>query len=97
VVVFKIPQFRYHNSVTPYPAPIVGELVRMEGRPWPEYYQGKPLSAQQMARLLKRYEIKPTTMRIGEDTAKGYKRHQFEDAWKRYLRSPRPEYLPPEP
>jgi hypothetical protein len=50
-----------------------------------------------MARLLKRYEIKPTTMRIGEDTAKGYKRHQFEDAWKRYLRSPRPEYLPPEP
>lgn len=37
-----------------------------------------------MARLLKRYRIKPRTVRIEGRTAKGYHREQFDKAWERY-------------
>ena len=46
----------------------------------------KPLTPNQLARLLKPFGIAPTgTIRVGTRTAKGYNRHQFEGAWQRYL------------
>jgi hypothetical protein len=61
-------------------------LAAMEGRPWAEYGKsGKPISKNQLAKRLKRFGIVPDTIRIGGDTAKGYYRNQFEEAWKRYL------------
>jgi hypothetical protein len=60
--------------------------------PWADWWEdllksGKIKSAgSKLAYRLKRYPIKPTTIRIDEDTtAKGYRRDQFEDAWSRYL------------
>jgi hypothetical protein len=38
---------------------IVKELVELEGRPWAEFKGGKPLTKNQLARLLKAFEIKP--------------------------------------
>ncbi len=46
--------------------------------------------ASKLARLLKPYGIKPKTVRVGDDTIKGYKRDQFKDAWERYLTTPLP-------
>jgi len=66
-----------------------GELCEvlgvMEGRPWAEWKAGKPLTPNQLARLLKSFGVAPETMRVGSRTAKGYLRHQFGDAWERYL------------
>jgi hypothetical protein len=67
-------------------------LNAMEGRPWAEWKAGhsaspKPLTPNQLARLLKPFHIYPETLRIGNRTAKGYCRHQFEEAWQRYLGS----------
>ena len=65
---------------------IVQELVRIEDRPWPEWGKPpKPMSKNQLARVLNPFEITPGTIRDGEDTCKGYKLEQFNDAFARYL------------
>ncbi len=65
---------------------ILSELAAMEHRPWPEWANGKAITAQQMARLLRGFGISPTTIRFSQDrTAKGYLRKSFEDAFSRYL------------
>jgi putative DNA primase/helicase len=66
---------------------IVTELTALEGRPWPEYGKNrKPISATQLARLLKPFGISPGSIRIDGDTGKGYHLEQFQEAWNRYLR-----------
>lgn len=66
-----------------------GEIVRrlgeMEERPWPEWRQGKPMTPPQLARALAPFGIRPATLRFGQETAKGYPREDFTEAWARYL------------
>lgn len=50
---------------------------------------GSGIDSRSLSRLLKPYGIRPTSVRIGERTPKGYKREQLEDAWARY--TPRTE------
>ena len=45
-------------------------------------------AAHRLGQALKRYRIKSKTIRVGEDTAKGFQRKQFEDAWDRYVTVP---------
>lgn len=65
-------------------AELAAALAEVEGSPWGEWTHGKPLTASRLARLLKRYEIAPGTIRVSEATHKGYLLSQFEDAFKRY-------------
>jgi hypothetical protein len=61
-------------------------LVTLEGHPWAEFGKaGKPITKNKLAYRLDRFGIRPATKRIGDRTAKGYDRHQFEEAWSRYL------------
>lgn len=64
---------------------IVEALLAIEDGPW-KFYGGKerdkPITQNGLARLLK--PIAPDTVRIADEQAKGY-RHQFEDAFERYL------------
>jgi hypothetical protein len=54
-------------------ASLVAALVGMEGRPWPEYRKGKPLTQNQLARALKPIGIIPENIRVDADTVlKGY-------------------------
>jgi hypothetical protein len=65
---------------------ILTALHTREDRPWPEYRRGKPITASQMARLLRPLHV-PTnkTVRRGTVTGKGYRAADLEDAWSRYL------------
>jgi hypothetical protein len=67
-------------------AGIASSLGQMEERPWPEWRHGRPITPVQIAVLLDRYSIKPSTHRFGQETAKGYLLAQFEDAFARYLK-----------
>jgi hypothetical protein len=80
-------------------ADLAAALVAMEGHPWAEHGKaGKPLSANSLARMLANDSISPNSIRLGEDTGKGYERSQFEDAFARYLPSPRiPTVTPSQP
>jgi hypothetical protein len=63
---------------------ILASLHKNETRPWPEW-RGKPITDRQLATLLKPYKIKPTLVRRGSDTGRGYELAWFEDAFARYL------------
>ena len=54
-------------------------------RPWAEWKHGKPLTQNQLARLLKSFCIVSETVHIpGLSDAKGYQRTHFEEPWNVY-------------
>ena len=64
-------------------------LAKMEHRPWPEWRSYRPITPRQLAQLLRPFQISPKTIRLDEHTTvKGYERHQFDDAFSRYIRMP---------
>jgi hypothetical protein len=65
-------------------ADIVTALLADESAPWGDL-RGKELDARRLARLLKRYRIKPHVIRFGDETPRGYDAADFADAWNRYL------------
>jgi hypothetical protein len=57
-------------------------LAAIEGGRWAEYGKArKPISKNQLAQLLKVFNVVPASVRIGAKSLKGYYRHQFEDVW----------------
>lgn len=69
-------------------------LCAREDRPWRESRRGKPLSAIQLARLLKPFGIAPKGIRVGDSSPKGYVAAQFADAFARYLPPSDPQQPP---
>jgi putative DNA primase/helicase len=65
---------------------IVIELAEMEGRPWPEWgRQQKPITKNQLAKLLDAHNIVPTSVRMPTGkTPKGYHLRAFTDELTRY-------------
>ncbi len=67
---------------------LLKHLHGLDEAPWAEWRNGRPLTARVLGDLLKRYRIRSRTVRLADGTTpKGYKREQFEDAWRRYLPS----------
>jgi len=70
-------------------AEVLGE---MHDRPWSEWKSGravtKPITQNQLARLLNPFGITPKGVRFGQKTPRGYYRDDFEDAFSRYLSPP---------
>lgn len=48
-------------------------------------WYGRGINAQDLAGMLRPYEIGPKTVRVSTGTAKGYRRDDFHEAWTRYL------------
>jgi putative DNA primase/helicase len=64
---------------------LVGALVGSEERPWTELRKGKPVTEMWLAQQLRPYGIKPRTIRMGEQLAKGYVKEDFMDTFRRYI------------
>jgi hypothetical protein len=60
-------------------------LARREERPWPEFRKGSPITVRQVARLLTRFDVKPTVKRIDGKPQRGYELADFQDPFSRYL------------
>jgi 5S rRNA maturation endonuclease (ribonuclease M5) len=78
---------------------LVARLNELEDAPWAEFNAGRPLTTNRLAALLRRYEIRPRTIRLRDgQTPKGYLLDQFQDAFARYLPPPAaPAATPPHP
>jgi hypothetical protein len=74
---------------------LIQKLVEIETSPWAEWRQGRPLTVHGLAALLKPFKIKPRTIRIGDETKKGYLREAFEPDWERYVSGPKEPYNEP--
>jgi hypothetical protein len=65
---------------------IVDHLVLKEDRPWSEFgRQNKPITKVKVARLLKPFEVAPSTVRRDLKTGKGYKLSALVELFERYL------------
>jgi hypothetical protein len=80
--------FAERETDTFFSSVLVPALNEIETSPWAEWNKRRGLTAPSLAKLLHRYEIKPRSVRIGVDLAKGYKLEAFRDAFQRYLDEP---------
>jgi len=80
--------FAERETETFFSSVLVPVLNEIETSPWAEWNKGRGLTAPSLAKLLHRYGIKPRSVRIGDETAKGYKLEAFRDAFQRYLEEP---------
>ncbi|MCH7491429.1 MAG: DUF3631 domain-containing protein [Gemmatimonadetes bacterium] len=66
-------------------ADLATALNGLEGHPWPDYNRGQGIRSNQVARLLGEFEVRPRTIRCGDQTLKGYPVEVFRDAFERYF------------
>ena len=69
---------------------ILDALEKMDERPWPEYRRGEPITARQLAELLKPFGIRPKQKRSAkkgrkQNPKRGYVLKDCADAFSRYL------------
>jgi hypothetical protein len=100
-VFVSLPSSAKHASRAPFPLPpryarddaaslILDVMIKIStdsgGRlHWGEWRGGHPLSAVQLARLLKPFGVRPRLFRTGPIVARGYLLENFSDAFARYL------------
>ena len=63
---------------------ILSELLKLNESPWDDI-RGKPLDARGLANRLGKYQVKSKSVRVGEDSKKGYAREDLVDVWARYV------------
>src|SRR5262245_53564262 len=65
---------------------LIEKLVEDKERPWATWAKGgKPITANHLWRLLRKYGIASEDVYPNGVRARGYKRVRFEEAWERYL------------
>jgi hypothetical protein len=64
---------------------IIQALCTLDEAPWGDI-RGKPLDDRGLAARLRKYDVSPKVIRMGEGTCRGYIRADFLDAWSRYVR-----------
>jgi len=68
-----------------YSDDLVNALTKLDDRPWSEWRQGKPITQNGLARLLKPFKVTSKDLRTGVTVRKGYESADFDDAFLRYL------------
>jgi hypothetical protein len=85
----------FHDPATAFEHPerdrlptvrVVELLVALDARPWATYNTktGKPVTQYQVARLLRRFGVRPIKARIDAKATNCYHRSDLEPAWRRY-------------
>jgi hypothetical protein len=64
---------------------IVAWLNSTTDRPWTAMRKGKEVTELWLAQMLRPYGVKPKTVWIGEQSAKGYLHDEFSEVFKRYV------------
>ncbi len=72
--------FNYVAAESLHSEVLLDMLHNLDESPWGDL-RGKPLEARGLARMLKRYDVTPKLIRIGEKVARGYSREDLDDAW----------------
>lgn len=64
---------------------IVARLNCLQGRPWADALNGKPITELWLSQQLRPYSVRPKTMWIGDTAAKGYIQESFMETFRRYI------------
>src|SRR5262249_47441284 len=87
VLLFDIDAIFKNKSIDQIPSAELAEaLAEIEGRPWAEWGRHrKAISPNQLANQLRRFEVKPDSIKFGDKTLRGYRQIDFAEAFARYL------------
>lgn len=66
-------------------ADLLDALNALEESAWGSWHEGSGMTARDLARLLRPYEVRPRNVRTATGQAKGYHRDDLLDSWSRYL------------
>jgi len=78
------------------PSKILCERLRdIEESPWDGWHKGRGFQPNDLARMLRSFDIRPEVIRVGTETPRGYLLADFDDAWARYLDDDNDEPPPP--
>ena len=66
-------------------AELVRRLCRMEESPWGGWNKAEGIKPRQIAKMLRRFEIRSRHLRTDRGTRMGYRKADCEDAWERHL------------
>ena len=64
---------------------LIERLTADPEKPWAEYSRGRPINDKDIAQLLREFGVFSRNVGPRDAQAKGYRKSDFEDAWKRYL------------
>jgi hypothetical protein len=78
--------FREENKVKLPSKVLVKKLIAMEERPWAEYRRGKELTQNQLARLLKDFDVHTHQAKVGAKNLKHYRLEDLRPLFARYLK-----------
>jgi uncharacterized protein DUF3631/Toprim domain-containing protein len=67
---------------------LLAKINADEELPFGGWSDGNGLDGRRLAKLLKPYKVKPRSIRLDDEVAKGYLRSQFEEVWERWLPLP---------
>ncbi len=73
-----------HNLSRVKTEDLLRHLHSLEERPWNTFYRGREMTARQLADRMRLFGIRSTTIRFGDETAKGYLLEDMVDAFNRY-------------
>ncbi|HSU53276.1 MAG TPA: DUF3631 domain-containing protein [Candidatus Dormibacteraeota bacterium] len=77
--------FLLGNTERVFSREIVADLQAAPDRPWNELRKGRGVTEAWLAQQLRPYGIRPRTIRIGEEIAKGYLKEDFGETFRRYI------------
>ena len=74
----------HHDPQSMFTKDILDELNKLEEAPWGAWRGGWGLDSRGLANLVRPYRIGSTTVRVGKEVSKGYRRDDLVDLWERY-------------
>ena len=77
--------FLLGNTERAFSREIVADLQAAPDRPWNELRKGRGVTEAWLAQQLRPYGVRPRTIRIGEEVAKGYLKEDFGETFRRYI------------
>ncbi|HWX23037.1 MAG TPA: DUF3631 domain-containing protein, partial [Candidatus Binatia bacterium] len=94
--------FEEYKTERMFTRDLVEHLNALPGRPWRDLTKGKPIDEYWLSAQLRPFGIKPRTMRIAEQVAKGYLQEDFLEPARRYVSKPdwesyKQAFLQPDP
>jgi hypothetical protein len=66
-------------------AELCRRLVGLDGAPWAEFSNGRPITPFKLSTLLRPFKLVPGFVGTEQARMRGYRRKQFENVWARYL------------
>lgn len=87
--------FATHGEHRITTADLLKRLHALDEAPWAHFSHGRPMTARDLAQVLRRYGVHSLSIRKGDSVARGFQLEQFQQAFARYAPTVTPPHATP--